>query len=135
MGQDQFWGTVGAVFSGLIILLGALFRYAVTAKEKELDFRIGKTEITVNNNLERQHQMELLMTRLEGQMLLLKKDYDTIRDTVERIDDQMLNKETWVGEIGDLRGTMERILTRIAGRQADSPTPFPPSPSQRKPLR
>ena len=122
--DPQLLGVIGAIISGLLMVLGVLFRYAVSAKERELEYRIGRVELNANNAIDRLHQAELSAARAEGQILLIKKDSDTIRDDVEEIKNRMVGREDWAAEIEKIHNGLDQIL-RMQSRRTpyDSDTP------------
>jgi hypothetical protein len=144
--------TVLSIASSVVVaVLGvvvALMKYALATKEREIERLTGEANAKASKALEviatqqeRFHEREQRVTRLEGELNLVKASTNTLDETVHEIKDAMVPRHEWQAHAMRVDRTLESILlelrrsgpSRYPSSSLASPSPIPPPPRPSRP--
>lgn len=137
-----------SILAAVLGVVVGLTRYALATKERELERLTSEANAKANKALEslstqqeRFHEREQRVTRLEGELNLVKASTNTLDETVHEIKDAMVPRHEWQAHAVRVDRTLESILlelrrsgpSRYPSSSIAAPSPIPPPPRPSRP--
>jgi len=109
-------GVAGSVLAGGVSIYMAIFRYALSQKEREFDRRFEDIERRAETNLGRLNDEEKATIRQDGQINLVQNNHDALTRDLEEIKRNMITKAEFEPRMTNLERTLNQILAELRGR-------------------
>lgn len=125
------------------VVIGALLRYAITNRDREVDKRISDLEKDDNSVVgdvkkltEKQHSDEVSRTRLEGEVKLLAQANGAIDRDLKDIKTSMVSRTEWTEAQSRIESAQARLETKLdtalsIARYRPTPLSMPAAPHHR----
>jgi len=127
------FGAAGSLLAFGVTIYIAIFRYALSQKEREIDRRFEDVVRRAESTTDRLNDEEKATIRQDGQINLVQNNHDALTRDLEEIKRNMITKAEFEPRMTNLERTLNQILAELRGRYpsygqmpAVTGTPSPP---------